>query len=361
MDAGSSTASRSASADRGAESLFPANRLAGSARKIRPPFELDPSLCLYSPQTNRDALDHPQVAEWLDHVQHEWVPTEVPGSTSRLALLLPCTRYKPYVTSREHRSINAGLYGAGWRPTRPYDGPDELLSVLDERDDPELLSIAPLERDGVVLDRFVISEPLALVPYELMMSFRGSQSPATSYDDPGLFENRGSSISPERADCTATPRANGTWAWGPNERTAYVEVHNAMADALASAFGRLGEHYDHIAAWTSPGLTHRSFLADAAFRAVDGLPTSRRGTDGDLPLRGTLDALPGAVEILPTSVQTRRARQRLAERLGAEGRSAADASVRSIYARGDGNDTPLGLAELVDELVDHLEAVTAIS
>ncbi len=358
MSLGRSTAPRPASAERGAARLHPGARLAGSERKIRRPFELDPALCLYSPQANVDALHHPRVAEWLAFIQDEWTPTPVARERRRVGLLLPCTKYKPYFTSREHRSINAGLLAAGWRSTAPFDGPAEVLSLLEPDDDPDLFACAPLVRDGVVLDRFVISEPMALVPYEHTMTFRGGQSPAVSYDDPGLFENRGTSVSPERDDCTATERSDGTWTWGANERAAYAHMHNAMADALAVALGRLAPAYDHFVAWTSPGLTHRSFLADAAYRTADRLPTSRRGPDGDIPLHGALDAVPGAVAILPTVDQATRARAQLTTRLAAEGRRTTDASVRSVYARGDGHDTPLGLPELVDHLVDHLDTVT---
>jgi len=349
------SASRPASAGRGTAPLLPGARLNESKRKIRAPFELDPTLCIYSPQANIDALTHPRVAEWLTFIQSEWTPTEVPGSSARLGLLLPCTKYKPYFTSREHRGVNAGLLAAGWRPIRPFDGPDEILSLLGPEDDPDLFANAPLERGGVVLDRFVISEPMVLVPYEHTMSFRNGQSPATSYDDTGMFESRGSSVSPERDDFSGTQRADGTWAWGPLERAAYVQMHNAMADALAVALGRLAPAYDHLVAWASPGLTHRSFLADAAYREAEGLPTPRRGPTGELALRGALDAIPGQVAILPTADQTDRAKAQLASRLTAEGRRSSAASVRSVYARGDGHDTPLGLPELVGQLVDHLD------
>lgn len=85
----------------------------------------------------------------------------------------------------------------------------------------------------------------------------------------------------------------------------------------------------------------------------------RRGPDGDVALHGALDALPGAVAILPTGEQTGRAKAQLAERLAAQGRRSTEASVRSVYARGDGHDTPLGLPELVDQLVAHLGALAA--
>ena len=359
MSTGTSAASRPAPAGREAQPLLPASRLAVSRRKIRAPFELDPSMCFYSPQANVDALTHPRVAAWLELIRDRWTPTPVPGSRARLALLVPCTKYKPYITSREHRSINAGLLAAGWRPVRPSDGPPELAELLTAADDPDLLNEAPLERDGVVLDRFVVSEPLALVPYEHTMYLDGAPSPATAYDDPGLFEGRGTSVSPERDDCTAVPRGDGTWAWGPNERAAYVRMHNTMSDAIGVTLARLAPHYDRIVAWTSPGLTHRSFLVDSAVRAADGLVSTRRGPDGDLPLRGVLDTHPGLLTVLPDDEQRGRARERLAARLEIEGRAHSPASARAVFARGDGHDTPLGLPELVDELVAHIDDAAA--
>ncbi|MGY4709167.1 hypothetical protein ACXDF8_06340 [Mycolicibacterium sp. CBM1] len=342
-----------------ADALHPRNRLASSQRKIRPPFALDPTMRFYSPQANVDALRHERVAEWLAYVQHDWEPMPMPGTRGRLGLLLPCTKYKPYATSREHRAVNSALLAAGWRPSRRYDGPAELLDVLDDGADPDVLNVAPLLRDGVVLDRFVISEPLVLVPYELTMTFRGAQSPATSYDDPGMFENRSSSVSPERHDCTATPHSDGTWTWGPAERQAYAEMHNAMADGLGVVLARIAPAYQTLLAWVSPGLTHRSFLADAAFRADDGLPTSRRGVRGAVKLRGALDAVPGVVDILPTREQIAQAKGELAERLHREGRRVEGHSIRAVYARGDGHDTPLGLPELTAALVARLAAEAA--
>ncbi|WP_293787838.1 hypothetical protein [uncultured Aeromicrobium sp.] len=309
----------------------------------------------YSPQANLDALDHPRVAAWLDFVTTEWEPTPVPGAVGRIGLLLPCTKYKPYVTSREHRAVNAALLAAGWRPVAASTTPDALLSVLDDDEDPAVLNVSPLQRDGVVLDRFVISEPLALVPYEEMMVHRGAQSPATSYDDPGLFENRGTSVSPERDDCTAVQRSNGTWSWGPAERQAYAEMHNAMAARIATALTRLKPHYRSMTAWVSPGLTHRSFLADSTFRVSDGLHLARRGTHGEIRLQGALDDDPGLVTILPNHAQVDRAKSDLRRRLDREGRNAQPDSARAIYARGDGHDTPLGLPELTTQLVAHLD------
>ncbi len=335
-------------------SLHPADRLEASQRKIRAPFELDPTLCIYSPQANLDALDHPKVKAWLEFLEHDWEPSD---SGRRVALILPCTKYKPYNTSREHRAINGALLAAGWEPEGVYPVPAPLLEVLDADEDPTLLHIGPLTKGGVALDRIVISEPLALVPYPYIFEWRGEQSPATSYDDPGLFEARGTSVSPERADCSAVELGNGKWRWGPNERAAYVEMHNRLVDVIANTLRRVGDRYAAIGAWVSPGLTHRSFLADAALRIGEGLPVTRRGPDGPMKLRGALDQLPGAVTVMPTMGQLDRVKAALTKRLAGEGRSSTPGAVRAVYARGDGNDTPLGLPEALGHLTDWLDAV----
>ena len=56
-----------------------AERLSDSARKIRPPFSLDPSLCFYSPQDNLDGMDHPEVAAFHAFARDEWEPPPTPG------------------------------------------------------------------------------------------------------------------------------------------------------------------------------------------------------------------------------------------------------------------------------------------
>lgn len=340
-------------------------RLADSEAKIRAPFRLDPSMRFYSPQENRDALSHPTVAAWLDYVTDRWEPS-VPGpgpGGRRLALLLPCTKYKPYPTSREHRAVNGALLDAGWAPhpqgaadARP---PDELLAVLDDGEPAALLDARPLHRDGVTLDRFVISEPLAIVPYEHVFTWGDAQSPATSYDDPGLFESRGSSVSPHRQDSTAVQRRDGTWRWGPNERDAFVDVHDVLVDALTTALRRLAPLYAAIVGWASPGLTHRSFLADEAFRRAEGMPMTRRGASGPRRLTGVNDGEPGLVELRPTADDLAAASSALADRLAAEGRPSGAGSVRAVMARGDGADTPLGLPEALQLLVARLDELAA--
>ncbi|NQV05473.1 hypothetical protein HQ535_02900 [bacterium] len=336
-------------------SLHPTDRLADSQRKIRDPFQLDPTLCIYSPQANLDSLDHPSVKAWQQFLQDEWEPPKAQGR--RVALIIPCTKYKPYNTSREHRAINGALLSAGWRPEGDDSTPSQLFEVLDPDEDHALLHTGPLRKGDVSLDRIVMSEPLAMVPYPYIYRFRDEQSPATSYDDPGLFEGRGTSVSPERADCSAVDLGNGKWRWGPNERAAFAKMHNFLVDAIATTWRRVGDRYSAIGAWVSPGLTHRSFLADAALRKAEGLPRSKRGPDGPVPLRGVLDQLPGLIDVMPTPTHLDAAKAALAVRLKKEGRSAEPAAVNAVYARGDGNDTPLGLPEALDHLAMWLDGV----
>ncbi len=335
------------------------DRLAESARKIRPPFRLDPTLRFYSPQENREAFDHPRVAPWHDFIRSRWTPPPAPPGCHRVALLIPCTKYKPYSTSREHRAINQALLDDGWEPTGGSSAPAELAAVLDPGESAHLLHEGPLRRGTAILDRFVMSEPMALVPYEHIYYWEGDHSPAASYDDPGLFEARGTSVSPQRADCTAQPAGKGKWRWGPAERQAFVDTHNRLVAIITDALQRLQPHYAAMGAWVSPRLTHRSFLADAALRAAEGIPRSRSGTAGPARLVGVLDRAPGLVTVMPTADQLEAARSRLAERLHREGRRATPAAVRAVYARGDGNDTPLGLPEALRFLVEWLAEMGA--
>ena len=338
--------------------LDKSDRFADSASKIKAPFNVDPTMLFYSPQENVDAFEHPRIASYLEWIAEEWEP---PPGGPRIAVIIPCTKSKPYPTSLEHRGINGALMASGWTPDGRGEPPTELYKVLEGTDpghpdnDRRLLDVGTMTRDGVSLDRIVISEPLALVPYTHVYEWNGGQSPATSYDDPGLFESRGTSVSPWRDDHTATPTASGRWRWGPAERSAYVRAHNTLAGVICRTLSRVGSRYRAIGAWTSPGLTHRSFLMDRSQRKAEGLPLSRNGSDGPEPLRGVCDQTPGIVEILPTTEQMAQARTDLAARLGREGRNCSPAAVRGLYARGDGHDTPLGLPEMLTHLTAWLD------
>jgi hypothetical protein len=222
-----------------------ARRVLESKAKIEPPFALDESLCLYSPQDNVDALCHPRIADWLRFIQHDYVP-KLPRAARRVLLLMPCTKTKPYPFSSEHKHINQRLVAAGFRPCGDLVLPQPLATRLEPKYSRDVLNLAPLIDDhGTLVHRVVISEPMALVPYECIVDYDGKASPATAYDDPGLFENRGNAVSPWRADCTAIALSATRWRWGDEERRHYVLMHNAMAEAMAATIARIAALYRH--------------------------------------------------------------------------------------------------------------------
>jgi hypothetical protein len=328
-------------------------RLIESRRKICPPFVLDETLCLYSPQDNVDALKHPRVAEWLDFVTNRYCP-EIPPAQRRILLLMPCTKTKPYPFSTEHKRINQRLLVAGFRPSREILLPAEIRDRLERDYDREVLNLAPLVNSrGVVIHRAVISEPLAFVPYEYIAAYPHGPSPASSYDDPGLFENRGNAVSPWRGDCTATRVSNTRWKWGPQELRSYVVMHNAMAEWAAKTIMRIAHHYSEIVAWVAPGLTHRSFLIGRNERRAHNIPAFRKIGRVRQELVGVNDVLPDGVKVicLPTVAQCRTAVERLAARVGTD-----VSRVGGIYSRGGGDATPLALPELLDVLIGHMDA-----
>ena len=323
-----------------------AQRLRESAAKYRPPFVLDPTLALYCPQDNVDALRHPAIAAWFDFILKDYRPS-LPAAARRILLLLPCTATKPYILSTEHRRINAALLAAGFMPTGPAD---PLLLPLRADDEPEaLFSLAPLVHpSGTVVHRAVISEPLGLVPYEHMLTYPGGVSPAVMYDDPGLFEERGNAVAPWRADHSATRVSASKWKWGPSEKRAYVEMHNAMSDVVAKALLRFSDAYTQRISWVAPGLTHRSFVIAREERAAHGIAATKQAGPEKLVLVGANDLLPPSARItaLPTRPQCAAALQRLADRLGISTKEAA-----GPFGRGGGGATPLALPELLEDLL----------
>jgi predicted RNA-binding protein len=327
-----------------------ARRIRESHEKICKPFALDESLCLYSPQDNVDALAHPRVRDWLRFITTTYVPDLGPGKT-RVLLLMPCTKTKPYVLSTEHKRINQTLLGAGFRPTRDL-AVTELADRLESEFSREVLNLAPLRnRNGTIIHRAVISEPLAFVPYEHMLTYENRASPATAYDDPGLFENRGNAVSPWRHDFTATAISPTRWRWGHEEVRKYVIMHNAMAETLAKVVMRVAPHYTRRIAWVAPGLTHRSFVIARTERKAHGITSFRKVGTERLRLTGANDFLPDMMklECLPSAEQCRDARERLASRLGRK-----ISQVGGIYSRGGGDATPLVLPELLENLIAAL-------
>ena len=333
------------------------NRFHESAIKIREPFKIDPSLCIYSPQENVESLNHPKIKNWQQFIQNKWTPSSIPKGTKRLALIIPCTKYKPYITSREHKAINSALLRDGWKPIGKSEAPNEFEKLIEKGDDPEIFHEGYLKKNNLILERIVISEPLGIVPYEFIYFWNGKQSPATSYDDPGLFESRGTSVSPYRPDSTATEIKGGKWKWGNAERNSYVEMHNHLVGIIASSLKRVSHHYHEIVAWVSPGLTHRSFLASNRIKLEEGISSSRKIQGGRKKLNGVLDIESEILKIMPTLEQLKLAQQHLEKRLRKEGRNSSPESVRSIYARGDGNDTPLGLKETLEYLLTWLNKI----
>lgn len=326
-------------------------RLLESAIKIESPFQVDPELCLYCPQDNVDSLQHPRIAEWLDFIQTEYEPA-LPAADRRVLLFMPCTKTKPYPFSSEHLAINQRLLDEGYKPIERTYLPQELIARLPPQFSPEVLNLAPLsDGRGTVLHRMVISEPMAVVPYEHIATYRGKPSPAVAYDDPGLFENRGNAVSPWRADCTAVQMSPTRWKWGDEERRAYVVMHNEMARILVQVVARIAPHYTDIVSWVAPGLTHRSFVLARDERAFHHVITSRKVGNKRLDLIGANDHLTAAQRItcLPLPDDCKDAIERLANRLGIDIPHAT-----GIYARGGANATPLALPELLDVLVRRL-------
>ena len=335
-----------------------AQRVLESRQKIESPFELDETLCLYSPQDNVDALEHPRIADWLRFVRLDYVP-KLPGSRRRVLLLMPCTKTKPYPFSSEHKHINQRLTEAGFRPTADLFLPQQLRERLEDKFAGDVLNLSPLiNNHGTVVHRVVISEPLALVPYECIVEYECKPSPATAYDDPGLFENRGNAVSPWRADCTAAAVSPTRWQWGDEERRHYVLMHNAMAEAMAGAIARIASHYTDIVAWVAPGLTHRSFVLARDERAANKVPAWRRVGSERVGLIGANDRLPldRRIECLPTLQQCADAICRLACRL-----DVGIGHAKGVYSRGGADATPLALPELLDVLAARLARCTASS
>lgn len=326
-------------------------RLGESALKIQDPFTVDPTLCLYSPQDNVDSLQHPRVADWIEFVANRYEP-ELPDADRKILLFMPCTKTKPYPFSSEHKTINNRLSEAGFRPIGRNPLPQQLQARLEDKFTQDVLDLSLLsDGKGTIIHRMVISEPMALVPYEHIMSYEDKQSPAVAYDDPGLFENRGNAVSPWREDSTASPINATRWRWGDNEKRAYVEMHNAMAKGVADALLRIGDRYTDRVAWVAPGLTHRSFVLAQDERKAHGVVSTKKVGGEALRLEGINDILPDEmrIECLPLPEQCDTAKQQLADRLGVP-----VSRVGGAYSRGGANATPLALPELLDVLVKRL-------
>ena len=100
------------------------DRVRAAYGKITPPFTLDETLTFFCPQENVDALDHPSIRAFHDHMLTEYQPAT--GDEMAVMLMLPCTKTKPYSLSTEHQAINTYLLSISFQPIQPADYPSEL-------------------------------------------------------------------------------------------------------------------------------------------------------------------------------------------------------------------------------------------
>ena len=325
-------------------------RVRAAHAKITPPFTLDETLTFFCPQENVEALDHPAVRGLHQFMLARYQPS-VQGKKAAM-LLLPCTKAKPYSVSAEHQAINRYLLEIGFQPTAESDHPPQLVSALPAGADARVLNNSIWVRDGLHLHRFVTSEPMALVPYEYIYSFQGQPSPAARYDDPGLFEHRGTSVCPWRPDFSGKEAAQG-YRWGDNEKAAYVDMHNRMVDLIVAMLEQFGDAYVARLAYVSPKLTHRSFFTSVEEKRRAGLALSRRTSKGLLRLRGVNDSRPGWVRCVPDEKEIEAVLDRLAKRL--PGRTPRQ--IKGTFATGGGGVTPLVLPETLAVLGQHLDSL----
>jgi archaeosine synthase len=116
------------------------------SRKVGKGVTIDPNLCFYSPTEVLKALtDEGRVKDWLIRISNHYVPPK-----RKLLLIYPCSRDKPYNTSRSYKL----LYST-------------LAQIPNWRSKIQLMTI---------------SEPFGLVPEQFYGKFE------SWYDCPGLFE-----------------------------------------------------------------------------------------------------------------------------------------------------------------------------
>lgn len=318
-----------------------------SRKKSYYPYQVDKEHTFYCPQENLDALlNDGRINRHHEYMLKEYLP--VISGSKVIMLLLPCVKKKPYNLSAEHVAINRYLFKAGFSPIADAQYPSELEQII-EPGEKELLNNSVLKRGDVYLHRVVISEPMGLVPYEYIYYYNDQLSMFSQYDDPGLFEHRGTSVCPWRSDCTARPVGN-KFGWGPQEKQAYVNAHNLLSERIAGMLKRLHNHYGKIIGYVAPKMTHRSFLTGVAQKRMMGLPTSRMTTSGKSNLIGVGDIVPDLVKIVPDNVEIEQILIKLKRRLGVK----EDRHVKSYFATGGGIATALVLPETLEILGSHL-------
>jgi hypothetical protein len=337
------------------KSMSREQRLALSATKAVPPYAIDPALTFYCPQENLTAFDEPRIRAFMAHLRSDYQPpAPVIAAEKAVLLLLPCTKTKPYLLSKEHLHINRYLLdGLGFVPIGTPDYPPAIAEALPEGFPLSALHNGLLQHGSLVVHRMVVSEPMGIVPFEYIYHWRGELSLVSRYDDPGLFEHRGASVCTWRKDNTATPLGNGKYRWGVNERAAYVEAHNRYSQHMAAVLKRLKPYYHTILGYVAPKMTHRSFLTSAAEKAAGGLLRARKTGQGSGQLIGVNDLVPGLVRIVPDAAEQAEALAALGKRLpylSPAGRS-------GYFSTGGGIATALVLPEVLAILKKHLQTI----
>lgn len=326
------------------------DRVSDARAKMTPPFTLDETLTFFCPQENVDGLDHPGIRELHEYMLTEYEPP-VRGKKA-VMLMLPCTKVKPYCLSQEHQAINSYLLSKGFRPVEEAHYPAELEEALDPGADRLLLNNMIWARGDLLVHRFVMSEPMALVPYEFLYTFKGKPSLTARYDDPGLFEHRGNAVCQWRPDFTGIESARG-YRWGDNEKAAYVKMHNSMVSLIAAAIHRFGDAYQARLAYVSPKLTHRSFMTSVEEKKRAGLSLFKRTANRPLYLQGVNDLYPGSVHCIPDEGDL----QVILEKLSARLPGSSMRQVQGYFATGGGGVTPLILPETLEILGSHLDSI----
>lgn len=321
-----------------------------SREKMVPPYSLIERLTLYCPQENLEAVDEPLIKNHLQHMLKQYSPP-VQGPNTVL-LLLPCTKAKPYAISDEHKYINRYLLAEGFRPVERAAYPQELEQAVGPAEG-DLLNNGIWKRNNTYLHRMVVSDlPTVLVPYEYIYYYNGEPSMFSRYDDPGLFEHRGNTVGTWREDCTGILVGN-KYRWGPQEKAAYVKVHNIHAAAIGEILKKLEKFYGAIFAYVTPKMTHRSFLAGSLEKKEVALPRTRQTGAGREELLGVNDLYPHLVKIIPSGAEVAVILDRLNRRLGLGPGGMLKA--KAHFATGGGVATGLVLPETLYFLQYHLE------
>jgi hypothetical protein len=305
-----------------------------SKHKPTPPYTVDPQLTFYCPQENVDAFDEPRIRRFWEHMLTAYTPPAPIGERPAVLLIVPCTKTKPYTLSEEHLYINRYLLNeVGFAPIGDASYPPEIAEALPDGFPETVLNNTLLANDNLLIHRMVVSEPMGLVPYDYLYHWQGELSIISRYDDPGLFEHRGTTGCVWRDDSTVTVQDSGFINWGSNEYMAYAEAHNRLSRQIATALERLRPHYAAILGYVAPEITHRSFLNDEAARDDENMRQFVQTDEGPQKLMGVNDFVPGLVRIVPDDVEQMRVKAALQQR--AQGISAVEADHMFTLAGGE--------------------------